>query len=442
MDSSEWADTDDDGLGDNTDLDDDDDGWSDNDEATCGSNPLDDTNQPVDTDSDAICDVMDTDDDNDGVPDSNDMCPGHDDTLDWDEDGIPDGCDGNMDMDGDGIPNNEDECDNTPLAEINQIDEDGCGPSESGDDDGDNIPNANDLCPDTPADEIPNTSGCGASQRDSDGDGWTDSVEQDCGHDYLNAFDVPDESCAAGEVDSNSDEGPMAFSCWIILILLLIIVLAILMVLSSSRDDEGKITFNFMSIGTTLRQAADRFQDDDDDDPFANLEGQTSAKPSTVDDWMDEPVADTSGADSKIAEMDAKMAEMDAKMAEMTEKEAQLARIAAKAEDIDFATIGTASMDDKNDLRQIKGIGPFIEEKLNALGIFTFAQLANMTPEIEEQVNEAIEFFPGRIKRDKWANQATELDSSDEEEEELPDMTELVSEETDDDETFEDVEWE
>jgi predicted flap endonuclease-1-like 5' DNA nuclease len=29
-----------------------------------------------------------------------------------------------------------------------------------------------------------------------------------------------------------------------------------------------------------------------------------------------------------------------------------------------------------------------------------------MTAEIEEQVNIAIEFFPGRIKRDKWANQA------------------------------------
>ena len=29
-----------------------------------------------------------------------------------------------------------------------------------------------------------------------------------------------------------------------------------------------------------------------------------------------------------------------------------------------------------------------------------------MTSEIEEQGNVAIEFFSGRIKRDKWANQA------------------------------------
>ena len=32
-------------------------------------------------------------------------------------------------------------------------------------------------------------------------------------------------------------------------------------------------------------------------------------------------------------------------------------------------------------LEQISGIGPFIVEKLNALGIFTFKQISNMTPE-------------------------------------------------------------
>ena len=60
----------------------------------------------------------------------------------------------------------------------------------------------------------------------------------------------------------------------------------------------------------------------------------------------------------------------------------------------------------KDDLQVIKGIGPFIEEKLNALGITTYRQLANMTAKLETQVNEAIEFFPGRVKRDQWVNQA------------------------------------
>ena len=47
----------------------------------------------------------------------------------------------------------------------------------------------------------------------------------------------------------------------------------------------------------------------------------------------------------------------------------------------------------KDDLQVIKGVGPFLEEKLNALGITTYQQLANMNDKLEEQVNEAIEFL-------------------------------------------------
>jgi len=72
-----------------------------------------------------------------------------------------------------------------------------------------------------------------------------------------------------------------------------------------------------------------------------------------------------------------------------------------------FAAAATVTASD--DLQRIKGVGPFIEDKLNALGIYTFEQVGNMTSEIEEQVNIAIEFFSGRIKRDKWAKQAKKL---------------------------------
>ena len=100
----------------------------------------------------------------------------------------------------------------------------------------------------------------------------------------------------------------------------------------------------------------------------------------------------------------------DVKLYEKALKQAEeLERIAKKAENIDFATLGVASASEKDDLKSIKGIGPFIEEKLNALGIFTFDQVSKMTPKIEEEVNEAIEFFPGRVRRDEWARQAGEL---------------------------------
>lgn len=47
----------------------------------------------IDEDEDGMPDGCDDDDDGDGVNDDSDLCPGYDDTLDSDLDGIPDGCD-------------------------------------------------------------------------------------------------------------------------------------------------------------------------------------------------------------------------------------------------------------------------------------------------------------------------------------------------------------
>jgi predicted flap endonuclease-1-like 5' DNA nuclease len=90
-------------------------------------------------------------------------------------------------------------------------------------------------------------------------------------------------------------------------------------------------------------------------------------------------------------------------------KEQALARVREKAKSFDYSRIGVASADDKDDLKIIVGIGPFIEEKLHALGIYTFEQVSKFTDEDVEQVTAAIEFFPGRIQRDNWISQAAEL---------------------------------
>ena len=90
-------------------------------------------------------------------------------------------------------------------------------------------------------------------------------------------------------------------------------------------------------------------------------------------------------------------------------KKAELQRVKERSKNIDFEILGTADASEKDDLQTIKGVGPFIEEKLNALGIYTFSQVSKMTSDLEDQVNEAIEFFPGRVKRDEWANQAKTL---------------------------------
>ena len=68
-----------------------------------------------------------------------------------------------------------------------------------------------------------------------------------------------------------------------------------------------------------------------------------------------------------------------------------------------------ASAADKDDLKVISGVGPFIEEKLNGLGIYTYEQVSQFDADVVKVVTAAIQFFPGRIERDEWAKQALEL---------------------------------
>lgn len=86
---NETVDTDNDGTGDNADLDDDGDGVGDSTDAF----PLD-ADEAFDTDDDGVGDNTDTDDDSDGVPDTADACPlDAGETRDSDGDGVCDNAD-------------------------------------------------------------------------------------------------------------------------------------------------------------------------------------------------------------------------------------------------------------------------------------------------------------------------------------------------------------
>ncbi|OIN57418.1 hypothetical protein [Arsenicibacter rosenii] len=88
---------------------------------------------------------------------------------------------------------------------------------------------------------------------------------------------------------------------------------------------------------------------------------------------------------------------------------AVLTRIRARASELNFERIGRASSLEADDLKAINGIGPFLERKLNAIGIYTFQQVANFSKQDIDKINEIIEFFPGRIDRDNWVGQAFDL---------------------------------
>jgi predicted flap endonuclease-1-like 5' DNA nuclease len=84
-------------------------------------------------------------------------------------------------------------------------------------------------------------------------------------------------------------------------------------------------------------------------------------------------------------------------------------RISDRKLNIQYSRIGFAKREEADDLTVISGIGGWIMEKLNILGIYTFRQISNFTDEDVKTVTEAIEYFPGRIERDDWIMQAREL---------------------------------
>ncbi len=92
-----------------------------------------------------------------------------------------------------------------------------------------------------------------------------------------------------------------------------------------------------------------------------------------------------------------------------TGETAVLNRIAARAGELQFDRIGRALPTDADDLKDIVGVGPFLERKLHSLGIYTFRQISHFSKEDSKQINEIIEFFPGRIDRDDWVGQAKAL---------------------------------
>jgi small subunit ribosomal protein S2 len=92
----------------------------------------------------------------------------------------------------------------------------------------------------------------------------------------------------------------------------------------------------------------------------------------------------------------------------------KVAKPAAKKEEAPAESAGTKpelmdkAPDAKDDLKNITGVGPKLEETLNALGVYTFAQVAAWSADEIQWVDDNLS-FKGRIDRDDWTGQATEL---------------------------------
>ena len=73
------------------------------------------------------------------------------------------------------------------------------------------------------------------------------------------------------------------------------------------------------------------------------------------------------------------------------------------------AALGAPRDGRADDLKLIKGVGPKMEVLCNTLGFWHFDQIATWTPAEVAWVDDNLEGFKGRVSRDEWVQQASNL---------------------------------
>ncbi len=66
-----------------------------------------------------------------------------------------------------------------------------------------------------------------------------------------------------------------------------------------------------------------------------------------------------------------------------------------------------------DELTRMKGVGPRLADRLNAVGVTSFAQIAALSPEEAVELDSKLGDFQGRLERDRWIEQAGFLANGD-----------------------------
>ena len=62
-----------------------------------------------------------------------------------------------------------------------------------------------------------------------------------------------------------------------------------------------------------------------------------------------------------------------------------------------------------DNLQKLKAVGPFLEQRLHQVGLYTYVQVSKLTQDDFKLLDEVIENFPNSAQREDWVAQATEL---------------------------------
>ena len=110
-------------------------------------------------------------------------------------------------------------------------------------------------------------------------------------------------------------------------------------------------------------------------------------------------------AETKINQLLAQVAETEQLRQELTAAEKKITELETKLAETETSAPPSATTTQSNDLTEINGIGPVFAKRLNAVGVHTFAEVANLSPErLRKIVDSRI-----RVDAEDWIAQAKEL---------------------------------
>ena len=140
---------------------------------------------------------------------------------------------------------------------------------------------------------------------------------------------------------------------------------------------------------------------------------RTSKLASKIEKLEDEVAETVASAKDRVSKVDlkARIARLSAEIEAVAgETGADIAKTAKKAAGKTSKAMkaAVAMPDASDDLSQITGVGPAMVKKLNAAGIYSFAQLAALKKAEAEKLDEQIG-ARGRVTRDEWVKQAKVL---------------------------------
>ncbi len=121
--------------------------------------------------------------------------------------------------------------------------------------------------------------------------------------------------------------------------------------------------------------------------------------------WLLRGAPKEKNAAAETSVLNTALAEKDRRMQELENENRQLSAELAACKNRKTET----PQPQKDDLKKIKGIGPYLEEKLNSLGIYSYLQIASLTEEEAKEIENQLEHFSDRIFRDQWITQAKKL---------------------------------